>query len=42
MLYWYGLLIDSDTESVGKPTHANLYLYRDSHHHPADNESWLP
>jgi len=25
-----------------KPTHTNIYLHRDSHYHPANNQSWLP
>jgi hypothetical protein len=25
-----------------KPTHTSLYLYQDSHHHPANNQSSLP
>jgi hypothetical protein len=25
-----------------KPTHTNLYLHQNSHHYPANNQSWLP
>jgi hypothetical protein len=25
-----------------RPNHSNFFLHRDSHHHPANNQSWLP